>query len=287
MSFEKPGAGALDYELCRYGKSRIAFRGPRKRLDGSHIAFIGGTETFGKFVAEPFPELVEQALGLPCANFGWGNAGIDVFLNEPAVTDAARQAQVTVIQVMGAHNMSNRFYRVHPRRNDRFIGASQTMKMIFREVDFTEFNFTRHLIGRLAARAPDRFPLIWEELRAAWLARMQMLINVIESDVILLWAADRTPDQATSDPGPGRDPVFVDRLLIEQLRPMVRDIVEVEYSVKARDAGTEGMVFDELDRPAAERTPGPRAHVEMATALVPVIEDVMAKKRPTTGAGLS
>ncbi len=36
---------------------------------------------------------------------------------------------------MGAQNLSNRFYAVHPRRNDRFLRASTLMKTIFREVD--------------------------------------------------------------------------------------------------------------------------------------------------------
>ncbi len=66
---------------------------------------------------------------------------------------------MTVIQVMGAHNMSNRFYAVHPRRNDRFLRASLgCCKTIYPEVDFTEFNFTRHMLTALAthSRGPVR-----------------------------------------------------------------------------------------------------------------------------------
>ena len=54
-----------------------------------------------------------------------------------------------MIQVSGAQNLSNRFHAVHPRRNDRFLRASTLLKTIYRDVDFTEFNFTRHLLTTL------------------------------------------------------------------------------------------------------------------------------------------
>ena len=38
MSFAKMPGGEIDYAPCRYGKSRIAFRGPKKKLeDPSYI----------------------------------------------------------------------------------------------------------------------------------------------------------------------------------------------------------------------------------------------------------
>ena len=152
MTFETMGSGPLDYAPCHYGDSRLVFRGPARLLRGDYVAFLGGTETYGKFLAAPYPVLVEDALGLPAANFGQINAGVDVYLNDPGVTAAAANAAVAVVQVMGANNMSNRFYTVHPRRNDRFLRASATMQAVFRDVDFTEFHFTRHMLGALAAR---------------------------------------------------------------------------------------------------------------------------------------
>ena len=46
---------------------------------------------------EPFPALVQGRLGIPIANLGCVNAGIDVFLNEPAIADVAAGARVTVL----------------------------------------------------------------------------------------------------------------------------------------------------------------------------------------------
>ncbi|MFT6075960.1 MAG: hypothetical protein ACJAZ1_002892 [Yoonia sp.] len=40
----------------------MLFRGPRKRLDQPYLAFVGGTETYGKYIEEPYLALVEKAM---------------------------------------------------------------------------------------------------------------------------------------------------------------------------------------------------------------------------------
>ncbi len=267
MSYEKMGGGELDYEPCQYRESRLVFRGPPKELDEAYVAFIGGTETYGKFIQKPFVNLVEEVIGTNCVNLGYMNAGIDAFLAEPAALEIARLSQVTVVQIMGAQNMSNRYYRVHPRRNDRFIGASNMMKMVFNDIDFSEFHFTRHMLGTLCARAPDRYTMVRDELRMAWSARMKLLINTIGGKVVLLWVSDHPPETAMGPSGLGPDPLFVDRLMLEELRPLVADIVEVQFSTHALTDGLEGMCYSDMERVAAQKVPGPKAHAETAAAV--------------------
>ncbi|MEO1779366.1 MAG: DUF6473 family protein, partial [Pseudomonadota bacterium] len=161
MSFDTLGPGGLDYLPCRYGTSKILFRGPKRTLDAPYVAFFGGTTTYGKFVETPFPALLEQDLGMTCVNFGCVNAGVDLYAADPVLREAATQARVTVLQVISPRNMSNRFYKVHPRRNDRFIEASPLLRTIYREVDFAEFNFTNHMLQRLYLVLPG----IWLSTR--------------------------------------------------------------------------------------------------------------------------
>jgi len=78
-------AGGLSYEPCRYGMSRIFFRGPQRNLEQPYLAFLGGTETFGKFIDHPFPDLLETHLKRPCVNFGCVNGGVDAFVNDPTI----------------------------------------------------------------------------------------------------------------------------------------------------------------------------------------------------------
>lgn len=264
MTYELPGGPAPDYYPCRYGTSRLVFRGPRRRLDGEYVAVFGSTETYGKFIETPYPALTEGSLGLPCINFGCVNAGVDAYVNDTALLEAAGNASATVIQIMGAQNMSNRLYSVHPRRNDRFVNASAMLKAIYREVDFTEFHFTRHLLNELERISAERFRMVREELQAAWSARMTMLLSRIKSPVVLLWFADRSP---SDDAESWADPLFVTRDMVEALRDKVSGIVEVSASEKAVRQGTKGMLYGPMEEAAARELMGPAAHREAAVAL--------------------
>ncbi len=271
MSYITFADGTLDYEPCRYGASKLLFRGPRRRLDGEFCAVLGGTETYGRFIERPFPDLIESATGIRMVNFGCVNAGVDVFLNDIEVIGACRKARVTVLQVLGAPNMTNRYYTVHPRRNDRFLRASSLMKTIFREVDFTEFHFTRHMLSRLQDIAPDKYGVLVDELKAAWVARMLQLLSRLEGKTVLLWMADHAPEAAGADPGLGLDPLMVDRGMIDEVRPFATEYVEIVSSPQARESGTEGMVVSAMEEAAAIGMPGPAVHEEVAQALAPVV----------------
>ena len=85
MTIDALGSGALNYHPCRYGRSRLLFRGPQRRLDGPYVSFLGGTTTYGKYIPTPFPALVEQATGLPAVNLGWINAGLDTLTSTSVV----------------------------------------------------------------------------------------------------------------------------------------------------------------------------------------------------------
>ena len=267
MAYENLGEGALDYYPCRYGKSKLLFRGPKRKLDGPYVAMLGGTETYGKFIERPFAQLAEDALDHPVVNFGCVNAGIDVFVNDQTILDAASKAAVTVVQLTGAQNMSNRFYAVHPRRNDRFLRASNLLKTIYREVDFTEFNFTRHLLTSLHQASPDKFAMVEQELKEAWVARMKTLISKIEGKIVLLWMADHAPEGCASCSIDGSDPLFVGEEMINELRPFVTGVVEVDVNQAEIEAGREGMVYTDLEEPAARGMLGAVAHARVAEAL--------------------
>jgi len=270
MKHETLAEAGLSYFPCRYGSSRLFFRGPRRPLEGRYLAFVGGTETYGRFVERPFSAIVEDMTQLQCVNLGLVNASVDAFLNEPAVGTVCHDAALNVVQVMGAHNMSNRFYTVHKRRNDRFLRASSVLRAIYPDVDFAEFCFTRHMLGTLLARSPERFVILRTELQAAWLARMNQFLSEIGPRTLLLWFSDNLPSDI---PWEQRDnpltiePLFVTRTMIDSLRPGVRGVVMVQPSARARTSGTQGMVFGPLDALAAANVPNLAAHHEAAEAL--------------------
>ena len=267
MVYQNLGRGALDYYPCRYGKSKLLLRGPKRKLDGPYVAVLGGTETYGKFVARPFPQQIEEMLDHRVVNFGCVNAGIDVFVNDRTILEAASKAAVTVVQLTGAQNLSNRFYAVHPRRNDRFLRASNLLKTIYRDVDFTEFSFTRHLLTSLHRVSPDRFAMVEQELKEAWVARMKTLISKIDGKIVLLWMADHAPAGSESSSIQGSDPLFVGGEMINELRPFVTGVAEVHVTQAEIEAGREGMVYSELEEPAARAMLGTVAHARAADSL--------------------
>ncbi|MBB93100.1 MAG: hypothetical protein CML68_00625 [Rhodobacteraceae bacterium] len=262
MSFERAAGSALDYEICRYGASRLMFRGPKRALDGPYVAFLGGTETFGRCVVSPFPALVEAETGSACLNLGQCNAGLDAFLGDPEVPRLLSGARLSVLQVLGAANMSNRFYRVHPRRNDRFLNASPTLSAIYGDVDFTEFSFNRHMLQTLRARSEERFRMVEEELRTAWVARMRLLLRGVTGPSVLLWVQASTGDPL------GGDPLLVTREMVEDVADQVCEVIELSVDAAGPAGDLDGMVVGQTEWPVAARLIGPKGHARIAQALV-------------------
>ena len=274
MTYDVLGPGALDYLPCHYGTSKLMFRGPQRDLESPFVAFLGGSKTYGKFLEQPFPALIEAETNRSCVNFGLPNAGIDVFTLDPFVMGASSRADVTVLELTGAHNMTNRFYSVHPRRNDRFVAPTDLLCRIYPEVDFADFHFTKHMLGHLSKVSPERFAPVRKELQRVWVARMKLMLSQIKGKCILLWFADHAPDEMS--PGRGRrlgaDPLFVSRAMLDQVSAHAAGLVEVVASDKAMDQGTDGMVFSQMEAMAAAQMLGRRAHKECAAAVISAIK---------------
>jgi hypothetical protein len=223
-------------------------------------------------VPDPFPDLVEEEVGLASINLGCVNAGPDVYLNEPAVIEIARRAEAVVIQTMGAVNVANSFYTVHPRRNDRFISASPRLRALYRELDFTEFNFTRHMMTTLEATSKEKFEIVATDLRNVWTDRMHDLLEQLGKRTILLWMSDQPPGRSR---GLGHDPLLVDEAMIAAIRPKAIAYVEAVSSPEARRASLEGMAFAALESLAAAALPGPSVHRDVARQLAQTLENVL------------
>ncbi|MEL7100584.1 MAG: DUF6473 family protein, partial [Pseudomonadota bacterium] len=76
------------------------------------------------------------------------------------------------------------------------------------------------------------------------------------------------------EPAPafGTDPWLVGRAQLDALSRDVTETVEVVISSEAQKANTDGMVFSELERPAAGQVINAAAHEEISAALAPVID---------------
>ena len=276
MSFHGEGRWDAAPEACRYGASKLAFRGPKRSLTNEYVAFIGGTETYGKFVSRPFAQAVEAATGVACVNLGQPNAGIDVMLGDPGLTRIASGAAAVVLQVPCAANLSNPFYKVHSRRNDRFLRAEPPLRALFAEVDFTEFSFTRHMLMHLRTASPERFGQVRQGLADAWGAGMRRLITEIRTPVILLWFSERGPDGDDDAVEAWCEPVLVGREMLAGLQSHVVAFVEAgDLAWGGQGAGCHPPCVAGREGDVTRNLPGQAAHDAVAEALIPVLAGVL------------
>ena len=269
----------IDYQWCHYDGSRLRFRGPVGALDRPYVAVLGGTETFGRYVEHPYPQLLGDWLEMQVLNLGVSQAGLSLFSEERWLLDAAAKAEVAVVQILGAQNMSNRLYSVHTRRNDRFLAVSPALKEIFPDVDFSEINFTGHLLSTLHSRSPAAFDVVVHELKWAWVQRMRRIVQTIGPRVVLLWMSDRRPE----DPGrlsDGIEPAFVDREMLEALAPDVAGLVEVVAEDTSPRARMAGKLFRAVETDAALALPGGAQHRAVAERLAAEISRFRSSPGP-------
>ena len=270
----------LDYQLCEFEGTRLSFRGPAPDFDQPYVAVLGGNETYGKYVQNPFPDLLGDWIETPVMNLGVQQAGLSLFAEERWLLDIASKAEVTVLQVLGAQNMSNRLYSVHSRRNDRFLGVSPALRNMYPTVDFSQINFTGHLLETLSQQSRGAFAVLMEELKFSWVQRMRRLVRTIESDVVLLWVSDRHPDQSGNHLHQS-EPMFVDRTMLNELAGDVCGIVEV---VSRSDPSLDGKVCSANEVDAAQLLPGPADHARIAEALASELARLRENPGETTSA---
>lgn len=230
-----------------------------------YVALLGGSATLGKAVAMPFPALVAARTGLPILNLGTLNGGPDAYLSDPAALQLISRAKVAVVQLTGAETLSNPYYNVHSRRNDRFLAASPDLKALYPEVDLTEIHFARHLLQVLARTDAGRFALVVRALQATWVARMQSLLVHLPLRRRLLWLSEAPPPDRADTFGPA--PLFVDRRMLDRLSPLAGEAVIAVPSPAARSLDEAADLFA-----SGSGLPGPAAHQEVADLLAPAIE---------------
>ena len=269
MSYVRLSNGGVDYAPCRYPGSDLVFRGPVRDLSGAYAAMLGDGEIFGRFMEAPLPDLLEQCTGTAVLNLGVSNAGIEAFLNDEGILSLCRRAKKVVVQVTGAHWVSNPFYMVHRRRNDRFIRPTALMRKVFPNLDFTEIHFTGHLLQEMARVSESRFALVRDELRRAWVNKMLAFIESIGKPIILLWLSDHAPEKQGGSSDLATSPLLVDRAMLDTVVAAGARLVEVVATEEEISAGYERMLFGPAEGPAARQFLGPVAHQEAARRLMP------------------
>lgn len=187
MVILQQGGTLVPRDELRVPNPGLDFRDKHSPEAPGYVLFLGGSETYGRCVRQPFPSLFKRLNGSEVLNLGLPNAGYDTIATDPDVVARARQAKLVVLQLMGAHLMTNRFYKVHRRRNDRFLKATTSLKTLYPDVDFSQFAFVGHMLRRLHRVDPDSFALLVAGLRQGWQQRLVQMQQLYRRPMVFLW----------------------------------------------------------------------------------------------------
>lgn len=136
--------------------------------------------------------------------------GVDWHLADPHLAEAAQAASTYVLVLPPLGNLSNAFYTVHPRRNDRFVAARPVLKALYPDVDFAPFTFTGHALDTLAGVCPERFMLIRRALEQHWAGRMRHLLDRFPRRGVLIELPAQAWLQRPAIAGEGRHRIRLD-----------------------------------------------------------------------------
>ena len=142
MSYVAMDARPVDFILCQYENSKNLFRGPKKSYKGLYGVCLGGADTFGGQVPDPFSSMIERNVGIPILNLGAQHSGAGFYIEDDDILKIIENAHIILIEAPSVVNQSNPYYRAHPRRNDRFVTALAPLYELFPEADFVECHFT-------------------------------------------------------------------------------------------------------------------------------------------------
>lgn len=228
MAFLRLGAEVPLPPSCVYPGARLRVRAPARLLGGDYIVALGGSATFGKGVARPWPQLLEAATGRAVVNLGAVGAGPEAYLRDPGLLAACHGAASVVVQLPGAERVGNPYYRVHPRRNDRVIEVRAPLRSLYPEIDFHDIGFARALLERLHRLDAGRFAELTVGLQAAWADRMEALLDRLptSASALLLWLGDRSMTARPANLPERAVPALVTADMLQALRPGATRLVE-------------------------------------------------------------
>ena len=277
MFHDRTGLLGLQARPCRYGTARVTFRGPQADPSFAHIAFIGGSETFGPYVEAPFPTLIAEALGPQAMNLGVRSAGPDVFLGAGDLLQQTRGAAATIVQAPLVGNLSNPFYRVHGLRNDRLITVTRDFYAKAPEFDICDIHFINHFWQEARRLAPQVVAPMEKAVRALWVERMQTLLGQLAPPVYLLWLRGCAEPSGHSSGGQPQ----ITQAMIDALSGHVTDTLTMTPPDTEPATARAEMAFPPEDFAQVSLSLTPMAHRAIAGQLL----KLMAKGQQKTRAG--
>lgn len=173
----------VDYEYWELAGSGAHFRGPEHDFDdpAPYVACVGAAQTFGCFVARPYPTVLAEALDMRTVNLGLGSAVPSFFSSNDRLMEVINGSQVLVLQVMAARQEGNSRLAmrgtdlVHDRRHGDDVPAHLAWQRI---LDEEPANVDRYVT----------------ESQQSWIGHYRHLLEKVTVPVVLFYYSVRDKD---------------------------------------------------------------------------------------------
>jgi Domain of unknown function (DUF6473) len=169
-----------DHELVDYQYyslpeiPHLRFRGPQvpaaDLASGNFFCCIGGAQTHGVYIQNPYPNLLAEKLGIPALNLSLGGCGPGVYVMAEGMLDVINRGRFVIMQVMTARTDSNS--RMAPYG---FVEAVRDMN------NDGEPMSAGAMWARVFKEEPDKLPAYIAESQASWRQRYRDLIAQIDT----------------------------------------------------------------------------------------------------------
>lgn len=211
----------IDYQLYNINTEiKMPLRGPApdELRKGEYIVCVGAAQTFGCYVEEPYPYLLQKELNIPVLNLGVSGAGPSFFKDREAWLKLMNNAKFAIVQVMSGRSASNSMFK------------SQGRAMLTRVSDQREIASGFAWEEIIKNSSSEQIDFLVQETRKNWEHDMNTLLNKIEVPKILLWFSKRKPNYLEEHNDVykllGEFPQLVNDAMLESVKPSADYYVE-------------------------------------------------------------
>ncbi len=273
----------VDYQYWELPGTGIQFRGPAVDFDdpAPYFSCAGAAQTFGCFVTNPYPAILETRLGMRAVNLGLGSATPAVFSNDD-VLRVINGGRFLVLQVMAARQCGNSRLQSHgtdlvrDSRHGDEIPAHMAWQRILEE-------------------EPSNLDRYIAESQASWIDQYEQLLRQIHVPVILFYFSVK--EKGTDPPMDAKNanallepfPQLIRESSIDTVAARCDGLIECTstrnhgHYLKSRFSGepveVDNSVLDPRMTVRWKRNwyyPSPEMHEDAAASLLPVAKGVQA-----------
>ncbi|MFW7414200.1 DUF6473 family protein [Demequina sp. SO4-18] len=302
----------VDYRLYQEPRSELWFRGPEPAAlaPGGYVVCLGAAQTFGCFCERPYPALLEEELGMPVVNLGYGGAGPRFFARHPELLTLINGAALVVVQVMSARSEDNSRFAsgglelLTDRATGERVSAANAYASLLAEGDARLTALPRAVRKgvRIVKGAPE-VRRVLAQTRRNWIDSYRVLFDGITAPTVLLWMSRRRPGLHRTDRARwwwqryddvnamfGDYPQLVNRSMVSAIRPLADGYVDCTtrrgspQPLFSRFTGERVAVDFGRDREdlAEQRSenayyPSPEMHEDAAHALAEPLRRMLAR----------